>query len=74
MTDSVTIARRQLTELDNGHVSEDVAEWCMKISHGVSKAVVEMPIGNHEKIQALRLSAVMLLCLCDEQGDNHDQP
>lgn len=68
MTDKskVDIAREQIDLLDEGHVGEDVAEWCFKISNGVANTVRQIPLSDADKFRTLRLAAVMLLNVVDE--------
>ena len=70
MTDSIQIAHQELDNFQDGHISEDVAGWCFKITNGVAKAVTEIPMSNSDKVKALRLSAIMLLGL--SAGEDND--
>ncbi|WP_416877955.1 hypothetical protein [Litorimonas sp.] len=66
MSDSHTTAKDQIDLMQDGHVSEELARWCFKISYGVSKAVTKMPLSKSDKVRALRLSAIMILNLTAE--------
>jgi hypothetical protein len=60
---SKNIAISEINKLDDGYVSEEVAEFAFAVSGGVSKTLTQQDLTFSNKKQALRLSAILLLNL-----------